>query len=226
MNRLIYPDLSHKHIQAFFTGKDPGADIQMISKILKIREEKIYMPIQKHTDKIIMLEASFEPQIGDAVITKEKGVLIGVQVADCVPILIHEKEKGVIAAIHAGWRGTAAGILKKTIKSIADRFICRTDAFSVMIGPSIRSCCYGVDHDVFNAVRNATAVEGFFRKRDDKYFLDLAIANKLQALSMGIPERNICVSRECTSCSPDRFYSYRFAKGPTGRQGGFIGMLG
>ncbi len=226
MRRLIFPETFKGGVTAFFTGKDPGADLEEIAGILGIKEENIYLPIQKHTDKIILLESSRDTKIGDAVVTKEVGVLIGVRVADCVPVLIHEKEKGVIGVVHAGWRGTAAGILKKTLSFITERYICGTKGLYVAIGPSIKGCSYAVDHAVNEAVIRATGEGNYYSKKGEKFFLDLPSANKYQALSLGIPESNIWVSEECTYCNPDKFYSYRYAGGSTGRQGAFIGKLG
>ncbi|MDA8242388.1 MAG: peptidoglycan editing factor PgeF [Nitrospiraceae bacterium] len=225
MNRLIIPGIFRSRVTAFFTGKDPGADREGIGKVNGVLPEKIYLPIQKHTDKIIFLGSSREPVIGDAVITKEKGVLIGVQAADCVPVLIYEGEKGVIGAVHAGWRGTAAGILKKTIGAIVDRYSGDGRNVFVAIGPSIKGCCYAVDHEVVNAVVKGTRDGRFYSKKGAKYYLDLPSANREQALSLGVPEDNIWVSADCTFCNPERFYSYRYLKGAAGRQGGFIGLL-
>jgi YfiH family protein len=225
LRRLIFPEIFKGGVTGFFTGKDPGADLDGIAGILGIRKENIYLPIQKHTDKIVLLESSRETKIADAVVTKEACVLIGVQVADCVPVLIHEKEKGVIGAVHAGWRGTAAGILKKTLSMIMDRYTCGTKSLYVAIGPSIKGCSYAVDHEVNDAVRRATGEGNYYSKKGEKYFLDLASANKYQALSLGIPEPNIWVSEDCTYCNPDKFYSYRYAGGSTGRQAAFIGKL-
>ena len=225
MNRLIFPELMKKHVTAFFTGRIPGADPAQLSKILNIDADRIFMPIQKHTDKIAVIEATYYPLIADAVITKEHGVLIGVQVADCVPILLYEKTKGIMAAVHAGWRGTAESILKKTIKTVIERYICSGENIYVALGPAIRGCCYHVDFDVMHAVSSATGPGDYSVNKADKYCLDLPKANKYQALSMGIPEKNIWLSEECTFCSPDLYYSYRFAKGTTGRQGAFIGKI-
>lgn len=224
MNRLIFPEIIKGHVVAFFTGKDPGADPEGIGKILKIKREDIYMPLQKHTDKIILLESPSEPKIADAVITKKKGLLIGIQVADCVPILIYEKDKGVIGAVHAGWRGTAEGLLKKTIEAVMDKFVCGPEKFSVAMGPSIKGCCYSVGHEVLRAVERTTGKGEYYLKKGGKYCLDLPSANKYQAMSLGVPESNIWISEDCTFCRPDKYYSYRYAKGPTGRQGGFIGL--
>ncbi len=226
MDNFIRPaNITYPNIRAFFTTKTLNGNIREIAKAAGIIENRIYMPIQKHTDKIIILESDLSPKIGDAVITKEKGILIGVQVADCVPVLIYEKQKGVMAAVHAGWRGTAEEILKKTINIMTDRFYCSTENILIAVGPGIRWCCYGVDYDVFNKVKHATGDGDYYVQKDGKYCLDLPTANKLQALSLRVPEQNIWISGECTFCFPDKFYSYRFARGTTGRQGGFIGRF-
>lgn len=225
MDRLIFPDLMKNHVTAFFTGKNPGAALDSISKTINIKNNQIFMPIQKHTDRIVVIESSLSPVIADAVITKEAGILVGVQVADCVPILLYEKTKGIIGAIHAGWRGTAEAILKKTIKTVMDRFVCSGDNIYIALGPAIRWCCYHVDYDVMKAVSHATGPGDYSINKAGKYCLDLPQANKYQALSMRIPERNIWLSGECTFCNPDKFYSYRYSRGSTGRQGAFIGKI-
>lgn len=225
MNHLIFPEIFRSAVTAFFTGKKPGADSEKISSTLKIDRRKIFFPIQKHTERILVLESSLKPEIADAVVTREKGILIGVQVADCVPVLIYEEAAGVIAAVHAGWRGTAEGILKKTIGVMTARLGCRPEGMRLAIGPSIRGCSYEVDADVARIVNKASGEGAYSEKKGDKYFIDLALANNLQAISMKVPESNIWISPDCTYCKPDKYYSYRYAKGPTGRQGGFIGMI-
>lgn len=225
MHRLISPEIFGRGVTAFFTGKDPGAGPQAISRILNISPESIYLPIQKHTDKVLYLDTSMEPRIADAVVTDRRGVLIGVQTADCVPVLLHDPGQGVVGAVHAGWRGTAAGILKETIRFMLERFACRPGNILVAIGPSIRGCSYEVDYEVYDAVSRATGEGAYHTKRGGKYHLDLAVANWLQALSADVPATNVRTSPDCTFCNPERFFSYRYAKGSTGRQGGFIGML-
>jgi purine-nucleoside/S-methyl-5'-thioadenosine phosphorylase / adenosine deaminase len=226
MNRLIFPENLKGHVTAFFTGKKPGVDKRDITGILKIGEAAVYLPIQKHTDKVIVLESSREPLIADAVITREAGVLIGVQVADCVPVLVYDRRKEVIGAVHAGWRGTSEGILKNTLSTMMDRFMCRAEDILLAIGPSIKSCCYEVGFDVVRAVSRATGEGDYLVLKGERYCLDLPTANKYQAMSVGVPESGIWISGECTFCNPDKYFSYRFAKGSTGRQGGFIGKIG
>ncbi len=218
-------------VNAFFSTNSFSNDLDNIAKLVNIPKDNIYLPIQKHTNKIHVLESDLKPIVADAILTEKKSILIGIQVADCVPILLYDKEKDVIGAVHAGWRGTAAQILKHTIKTMQHRFHCSTKDILIAIGPSIRQCCYNVGGDVKDAVQNAAGVgttrfreEVYCYERDDKYFIDLSSANMNHALSMGILQQNIWQSDECTFCNPGRFYSYRYAKGPTGRQGGFIGM--
>ncbi|MDI6744268.1 MAG: peptidoglycan editing factor PgeF [Thermodesulfovibrionales bacterium] len=225
METLIYPDIFKKHIIAFFTGKSPGADIDEISAVASIDKQRIYLPIQKHTDKVLVLDSDLSPRIADAVITSNKGILLGIQIADCVPVLLHDAKKNVIGVIHAGWKGTAEAILKKTIEAMQERFSSFPVDIKIAIGPSIRWCCYNVGYDVLESVEKATGSGEYHINRGGQYCLDLAAANKYQALSAGIHEKNIWLSDECTFCNPDKFYSYRYAKGTTGRQSGFIGIL-
>lgn len=241
MDRLILPDIFDGYVthvrkpgqgffsngvKAFFTKKSLGTDIKKISSILSIKKEDIYFPLQRHTDKVLVVKSDLEPKIADAVVTEREGILIGVQVADCVPILLFDRRRLIIGAVHAGWRGTAAQILKKTLKSMVERFGSSPEDIAVALGPSIRWSCYHVDHGVKNAIYKATGYGKYYiEEGDGGYCVDLSSANVLQALSMGVPEENIWSSHECTYCSPDEYYSYRYGKDRTGRQGGFIGIL-
>ena len=92
------------------------------------------------------------------------------------------------------------------------------------IGPSIRQCSYEVGEDVVVQVQRATGTGNYCSRDGDRYYLDLASANKIQAEGAGLCREMIWQSDECTYCNPERFYSYRFAGGSTGRQGAFIGM--
>lgn len=230
---IIIPSVFSKfHVNAFFTTKAWGCDIEAISKAFNISPNNIYLPIQRHTDKVLILDYDIEPKIADAVITNRKSILIGIQVADCVPILLYDKKKHVIGVVHAGWRGTAQEVLKKTIKAMSERFYSIPSDIMVAIGPAIRWCCYNVGYEVIEAVEKVTSSElrldsskDYIVKKGEKYCLDLPTANKYQALSEGILLENIWNSDECTFCLPEKYYSYRYAKGTTGRQCGFIGII-
>jgi len=217
-------NIRFSNTKAFFTTRAFVNDSENIAKEFNISKENIYLPVQRHTNRIHVLESDLKPVVADAVLTEKKGILIGVHVADCVPILLYDKQKSVVGAVHAGWRGAAKQILKKTIKAMQERFCSSVEDIFVAVGPSIRQCCYNVGDDVKAAVREATGEGNYYYKKDGKYFIDLSSAKIIQALSMGIPLQNIWQSEECTSCNPERFYSYRYLKNPAGRQGGFIGM--
>jgi polyphenol oxidase len=225
MDSLIYPDIFSNSVKAFFTKKTFGANIDNIRRLLSIKKAYIYLPIQKHTDKVKVLNSDLKPEIADAVITQRKGILIGVQVADCVPALLYDEKNIVVGAVHAGWRGTAAQIIKKTIRAMNEQYGSLTDDIIVALGPSIRGNCYEVDTEVKDAICKATGNGEYYIRKKRKYCVDLSSANMLQAMSAGVHEKNIWISNECTYCNPDTFYSYRHSKKYNGSQGGFIGIF-
>lgn len=222
------PNINSHDIKAFFTtrafNKGNVHIDTALAEELAIPKDNIYLPTQQHTDKVHVLTTSVEPAVADAVVTNRRNTLIGVLVADCVPVLLHDRKMNIIGAVHAGWKGTAAGILGNSIKEMQERFGCNVEDIFLAIGPSIRQCSYEVGEDVREAVLEATGAGDYCRKEDEKYFIDLSSANRIQALNSGILHENIWQSEECTFCNPDKYYSYRFSKGSAGRQGGFIGI--
>ena len=225
MNELICPDIFDGQVKAFFTKKPLGADIRKIADILSIRRENVYLPTQKHTDRVQVLNSAMDQEIADAVVTDRNGVLIGVKVADCVPVLLFDRKNLVVGAVHAGWRGTAEKITQKTIALMVREYGSSPLDISMALGPSIRGECYQVDREVKDAICKATGDGDYYMQKDNKCYLDLPSANMLQAISMGVPEENIWVSNECTYCLPENFYSYRYTKEYNGSQGGFIGIF-
>jgi YfiH family protein len=156
----------------------------------------------------------------DALITNQKGVMLTILTADCVPILLFDPKKEVVSAIHAGWRGTEQRIVYKTIKKMVDEFNSNPKDIIASIAPSIGRCCYEVDYGVAKYFINYIEA---FDKRDDKYMLDLPIINKQQLLTAGLDEKNIELSNICTSCEVDNYFSYRKESGCSGR---FMSMIG
>lgn len=143
---------------------------------------------------------------GDALVTAEHGVFVGVKTADCVPLLIADPVHRAVAAIHAGWRGTIAGIAGITLARMAKDFGARPEDLVVAIGPSIGLCCFEVGPEV--AVEFST----LFPERTDlqeKTKLDLREANLRQLLNAGIPPAQIDANPPCTCCGGPEFYSWR-----------------
>jgi len=221
---VIVPDnLKYGAISAFFTERAEGIDGKVPGRISGYPETDIFSPLQRHTDTIINLDLSRDKTIADGVITSRKGVLLGISTADCVPILIYDPQKQVVGAVHAGWRGTSKGILKKALHSMSGAFGSMPANTLIALGPAIRWCCYDVGKDVLESVTDATGEGEYSITKNGKICLDLPSANMLQAIALGVPEENIWISKDCTYCCPERFFSYRFSK-TGGRQGAFIGI--
>lgn len=160
----------------------------------------------------------------DGIITNQPGIMIGICVADCIPVLLLDPVRRVAAALHAGWKGTAAGITRKGAEAFVKLFDTDPRDILAAVGPGIGSCCYEVDAPVMEAFRKSGQDTAPFAadKGDGKFRLDLSEANHLQLLRAGIPERNIEVEKLCVSCNRELFFSYRRDGGETGRQMGFI----
>ena len=225
MDSVIFPDIFDSSVKAFFTKKSLSANVDDICALLSIERNTIYLPVQKHTDKIQIVDGDLSAKIADSVITRRKGILIGVQVADCVPVLFYDRVKSIVGVAHAGWRGTAAQIVKKAIQVMVRDFQSSPEDIKMAFGPSIRWSCYEVGEEVKDAIYKATGEGEYYLQKDGSYCIDLPTANLYQAISIGVPEENIWISHECTYCSPHEYYSWRYTKGQTGKQGGFIGFF-
>jgi YfiH family protein len=185
---------------------------------------------QVHGDDILVIDqpnpdySHFLKLDCDGIITNQPGVLIGVCVADCFPILLLDPVKKVAAALHAGWKGTAAKIAGKGVRALVKLFDSDPRNILAAIGPGIGPCCYEVDSPVIDQFRKNGIETAPFTTAvgEKKWRLDLAEANLRQLLDHGIPERNVEVEKMCVSCSKDLFFSYRRDGGETGRQMGFI----
>lgn len=151
----------------------------------------------------------------DGLISNVKGVVLSILTADCVPLLFYDKVKHIIAVAHAGWRGTDKKIAGKIIDKMTKEFASNPKDIIVHIAPSIRGCCYEVGFDV--AKHFLDFPKALVSKDNDKYMLDLAMVNKEQLVEKGLPHQNITLSKACTSCENERFFSYRKEKGCTGR---------
>ncbi len=163
----------------------------------------------------------------DAIITNQPGIMIGVLVADCFPVLIWSADGRVAAAVHVGWRGAANGILGKVVTSIGRNFACPPEQLFAAIGPGIGAHKYEVDRPVRDAFRNGS---GFWREIATEvslghWQLDLALSCRLQLEQAGLAAKKIETARQCTCCHPELLFSYRRDQGLTGRQLGFV-MLG
>lgn len=156
--------------------------------------------------------------IGDAAITDREGIALGIWTADCIPILMADQARGVIAAVHAGWRGVWRGIIPRTIRALQDTFGSKNGGILAGIGPGIAPCCYEVREDVVDLFcKDHDHCHLFIQERGGRSYLDLPSAARLQLMKMGIPPENIAEVSLCTACREDLFFSYR-RDGSRGRQ--------
>jgi YfiH family protein len=163
----------------------------------------------------------------DGIVTDQPGIMIAVCVADCVPILLHDPVKGVVAALHAGWQGTVGNIAGKGVEAMKSMFGCNPKDILAAIGPSISACCYEVDAPVRDAFKKAGAAWDLYTEEhgEGKWMLNLAAANRQLLIDAGLAFGQIESEELCVCCNQELFFSYRRDGGDTGRQVGFI-MLG
>lgn len=147
----------------------------------------------------------------DALVTDQPGVLLTVRTADCVPVLIHDPVHGVVAAVHAGWRGAVAGIVQKALAVMTQRFGSQPASLRVSIGPSVGFCCYEVDEPVLSRLRAGYADWRSLvqETKPGAARLNLRGLVRGQAQSAGVREDGIHSVSLCTICHPDLFHSYR-----------------
>ncbi len=164
----------------------------------------------------------------DAIVTTRENLAICIKTADCVPVFIVDRAKKIIAAAHAGWKGTALEISAKVINLLYDRYDSSPRDILAAIGPSIGLCCFELDEESAETFRNQKDYEDFLLpgNRPNKWIVDLPEANRRQMINCGIPEDNIDLSHLCTSCRQDLFFSYRGSGGITGRQLNFMMIKG
>jgi polyphenol oxidase len=187
---------------------------------------------------------------GDGLITGEPGLLLAIQTADCIPVLVADRKQRVVAAFHAGWRGTVQRIVESGVGTMRLEFGSKPQDLTAAIGPGIGACCYAIGEEVFSAFESQFSYgRELFREVFDadpvrkKYpmlfltqrapghspigpslHLDLIEANRRQLLDAGVKSGAIRVVGGCTSCRPDLFFSHRGSQGHAGRMMSVIGI--
>ncbi|MGV8091871.1 MAG: peptidoglycan editing factor PgeF [Mangrovibacterium sp.] len=212
--------------QSRFTGDEKESYQsyrEELARALGICCQQLIFPRQAHSDRIVVLDHpvnNAEIAGTDALITNQHGLCICVQTADCVPILLYDPCEQVVAAVHAGWRGTVSKIVAKTIHRMQLQFDSEPEDLIAGIGPSIHHHVYEVGQDVIIQVR-----ENFsnFREllkpsiHEGKAFFDLWAANKNLMVASGMKEKNIEVMGLCSWSHESLFYSARRDGAVTGR---------
>jgi polyphenol oxidase len=190
------------------------------------------------------------PRRADGLMTDQPGLLLAVMVADCIPVLVADRKRRVVAAFHAGWRGTVKRIVETGIGRMRLEFGSRPEDLVAAVGPGAGPCCYAVGEEVisefesqfiyapqlFHEVYSSDPVRNkypmlFLTQRapghsdiGPQIHLDLIEANRRQLLDSGVRERAIQIVGGCTSCHPELFYSHRASRGHAGRMMAVIGI--
>jgi len=202
-------------------GDDPAAveeNLVRLARAAGIARAAFRSAVQVHGDRVLVVgEGPHDPaEEADALLAAAPGVAVAVKTADCVPILLFDRATGAAAAVHAGWRGTAAAIARRAVEALSGQ---GGGPHSILaaVGPAIGPCCYEVSPELAErfAARHA---EGVVRGRQ----LDLAEANRRLLLEAGVPAAQIEVLGRCTACEPARFFSHRRDAGRTGRHLSFV----
>lgn len=190
-------------------------------KSLGILPQQVAGAHQVHGDRVCLLEKAGQIEGYDALITQQKNLFLTVTIADCTPVLIYDPVNEVIAAIHAGWRGTASRIVQKTVEKMHSKFHTEPSDCLAYIGTCIDECDFEVDEDV--AMHFAKAHQRWDESHQ-KYFVDLKAANQTQLLALGLAPNQIEVSTYSTVRDNEHFFSHRKEKGKTGRSLAVIGI--
>jgi len=204
-NRKILSEMTGIKISSLTTAKQPhSSNVYIVSQFQKGKGGKDY-------------ESAISDS--DALITQYPDILLLVQVADCVPLLIFDSKKKVIAAVHAGWKGTMLKITEKTLNKMREEFGSNPKDIIAGIGPSIGPCCYEVGNEVIDKAGDMKR----FIDKNNKF--DLWKANEFQLTSVGVKRSNIEISGICTKDNSNKYFSSRASNGITGRFGAGIMLI-
>jgi polyphenol oxidase len=214
---------------------DPD-DVRQLGRALGV--DRVAMVTQVHEADVVVVRrgnAAIESRPeADILVSNDPDVAIAVRAADCVPVLIADRITGAVAAVHAGWRGTAAGAARVAVDALGREFGARPENMVAAIGPSIGGCCYEVGTELVDAFAAAGQerylIDRWFvspppargSRERSPLFLDLTGANRDQLLLAGMAEQNVFLSGLCTAMNLEVLPSFRVEKVGAGRMAGAI----
>lgn len=215
----------HSSMNLGMSVNDLKANVQRNRELffgeLNIRPELVVISKQVHGNSVFV---AYEPVITegfDALITNKPNVFLAVSIADCTPILIYDTKKQAVAAIHAGWKGTVAEIVKCTLQKMQEEYGTQGQDCQAYIGACIAYSNFEVGEEV------AQHFDSNFKKFDNekqKWFVDLKAVNRQQLMDFGVNSQNIEISPYCTFQDGNLFFSHRRDKGLSGRMMAVIGL--
>lgn len=208
-----------------YTGDDTEAvqrNQQLLCTALHIEKEQLIIPYQTHSVNALVIDKEFLQQNAekrneqlqniDALITQEKGVCLCVSTADCAPILLYDRKQQVIAAIHAGWRGSVNYIVRNTLEQMQRLYNTQGEDIFAAIGPCIGFDAFEVGDEVYDAFKqNDFPMEYIsgWKPETHKWHIDLQMANSVQLIDFGVPTEQIDICDICTFTHYEKFFSAR-----------------
>ena len=208
-----------------YTGDEPSVvrtNQELLCKLVGVTAERLIIPYQTHSCNVMIIDESFMQLSGDArqamlqekdaIITSIPNVCLCVSTADCVPVLLYDSEREVVAAVHAGWRGTVGRIVAHTLQVMREQYGTQAADVHAIIGPCISLKAFEVGIEVYDAFEQAgfdmPQIAHWYPEKE-KYHIDLPAANRLQLLVEEVPLAQIHDSAICTYTQHEDFFSAR-----------------
>jgi YfiH family protein len=194
-------------------GDDPARVRENRRRYLRAAQvERVYSVVQVHGADVVHVPAGADAETvarshADALCANEAGCALGIYTADCVPILLCDPRTGAVAAAHAGWRGTVAGVAAATVRALGDHFGAAPADLRVAMGPSIGPCCFEVGDEVAAQFDGAFVRAGASKR--GRPTVDLRAANRAALIASGVHADHIDAAPACTACDRERFFSFR-----------------
>ncbi len=206
--------------------QDAMKNRENLCQSLTLDNSKIAIAGQVHSANVeILRDPANLPTLKDVdgLVTAKPSLTMMLHFADCVPVMVYDRNKNVTGIFHAGWRGTASEIVVKGLESMRKEFGCKGEDIVAAVGPAIGPCCYPVGEDAAQKLGSTVNnPESLIERRsqDSTIRPDLKGINARQLFQLGVKDIDIC--SWCTACSHDIFYSHRASGGTTGRQGALV----
>ena len=242
-----------------FTASDPREAVlenrRLLAQAVTGSTKTPILPLRQfHANLVVIADKTDlnreQPRKADGIISAIPGFLIAIQTADCIPVLVADRRQRIVAAFHAGWRGTVKRIVELGVGRMRLQFGSRPQDLIAAIGPGAMQCCYSVGEELLSEFESQfTYARDLFREVFDsdpvrtrypmlfltqrapghspigpQLHLDLIEANRRQLLDAGLSERSINITGGCTNCHTDMFFSHRASRGHAGRMMSVIGI--
>jgi YfiH family protein len=259
VSRAYCPEDAPGELNLGFTSADRREDVvqnrRLLAEAITGEEDTLIISLRQfHTNLVVVAEKKDagreRPRKADGMISAVPGVLVAIQTADCIPVLVADRRQRVVAAFHAGWRGTVKRIVELGVGRMRLEFGCKAEDLMAAIGPGAAQCCYAVGEELLSEFESQFSyARELFREVFDsdpvraKYpmlfltqrapghspigpqlHLDLIEANRRQLLDAGVQGSAISLTGGCTNCHRDLFFSHRDSRGHAGRMMSVIGI--